>query len=60
MGSDPLLLMVGNWTLEVKINDLGCEVMLHTDSNPRTTHFVRLDRKQSRLLLDYLDRNMGL
>lgn len=59
MGSDPLLLMVGGWTLEVKINDLGAEIMMHTATNPRSTHFMRLDRKQAELLRAYLDQNIS-
>lgn len=58
MGSDPLLLMVGGWTLEVKVNDLGVEIMMHTSSNPRTTHFMRLDQRQGALLFGYLDSNL--
>ena len=60
MGSDPLLLMVNGWTMEVKINDLGAEVMMHTATNPRSTHFMRLDRKQAALLRDYLHHNLPL
>ena len=58
MGSDPLLLMVGGWTLEVNVNDLGTEIMMHTSSNPRTTHYMRLDQKQAALLHGYLDHNL--
>lgn len=60
MGSEPLLIMVGKWTLEINVNDLGVELMIHTDTNPRTTHFMRLDRKQGTLLRNYLDQNISL
>lgn len=59
MGSEPLLLMVGDWTLEIKINDFGAEIMMHTGRIPRTTHFMRLDPKQAGLLADYLDQNVS-
>ena len=55
MGSEPLLLIVGDWTLEVKINDLGTEIMMHTGNVSRTTHFMRLNPKQAALLHGYLD-----
>ena len=55
MESEPLLLIVGDWTLEVKINDLGTEIMMHTGNVSRTTHFMRLNPKQAALLHGYLD-----
>lgn len=55
---EPLILKIDGWELEVKISDLGTEVRMHTDSQPRTTHFMRLDRAQSALLHGYLDRNL--
>ena len=58
MESEPLLLMVGDWTLEVKINDLGTEIMMHTSGLGSATHFMRLDPKQAALLHGYLDHNL--
>lgn len=58
MGRDPLLLMVGDWTLETMIDDQGLVLMMHTSHNPKTTHFMRFDRKQAALLQAYLDSNL--
>ena len=60
MGSDPLVISVGGWQLELKINDLGLEVRMHTDDFPVRTHYMRLGHKQAHAVLDYLDNNLSV
>ena len=58
MGRDPILLSVGNWTLEAAINDFGLALTMHAGSGSRSMHFMRFEWKQAALLRDYLNENL--
>jgi hypothetical protein len=50
-----LLLEVENWLLEVKSHGEGFQVAIIEDTQPSTTHFVRLDKEQSETLRKFLN-----
>lgn len=55
MGTEPLVLHIGDWKLQVDVSDADTRICIITDDAPNSYRWVRMSPRQAVELRDYLN-----